>query len=295
VKLFRFGAAGAEKPGVVVAGAKGEDVLVDASGFGTDWNEAFFAQGDAGLERLAKWVAANGRDEKVAPRLPAGTRLGAAVARPANIFCIGLNYRGHAAETGAPIPAEPILFMKASASWAGASDDLVLPRGSVKTDWEIELAFVIGKRTSYVTREAALEHVAGFALMNDYSEREYQIERGGQWSKGKSADGFAAFGPYLVTRDAFPQFGNTRLWLDVNGARKQDSNTNDLIFDVATLVSYLSRFMTLLPGDVVSTGTPAGVGMGHKPPVFLKGGDVVEYGIDGLGQVRQRIVAGAAP
>ena len=139
------------------------------------------------------------------------------------------------------------------------------------------------------------ELVAGFALMNDYSEREYQIERGGQWSKGKSADGFAAFGPYLVTRDAFPQFGNTRLWLDVNGARKQDSNTNDLIFDVATLVSYLSRFMTLLPGDIVSTGTPAGVGMGHKPPVFLKGGDVVEYGIDGLGQVRQRIVAGAAP
>jgi 2-keto-4-pentenoate hydratase/2-oxohepta-3-ene-1,7-dioic acid hydratase in catechol pathway len=290
MKLFRFGAAGAEKPGVVIAGAQGEDVLVDASGFGADWNEAFFASD--GLARLAKWVAANAAS---APRVAAGTRLGPAVARPANIFCIGLNYRGHAKETGAQIPSEPILFMKASASWAGASDDLVLPRGSVKTDWEIELAFVIGKRTSYVTPEAALDHVAGFALMNDYSEREYQIERGGQWSKGKSADGFAAFGPQLVTRDAFPQFGSARLWLDVNGTRKQDSNTNDLIFDVPTLVSYLSRFMTLLPGDVVSTGTPAGVGMGHKPPVFLKGGDVVEYGIDGLGQVRQRVVAGAAP
>ncbi|HVU51499.1 MAG TPA: fumarylacetoacetate hydrolase family protein [Polyangia bacterium] len=284
MKLIRFGAAGAERPGVVLA----DGTLVDASAFGEDWNERFF--GSDGLGRLAKWIAANGAG---APRVPAGTRLGPAVARPSKIVCIGLNYRGHAAETNAAIPQEPIVFQKASSAWAGASDDLVLPRGSVKTDWEIELAFVIGARASYVEPAAALEHVAGFALMNDYSEREYQIERGGQWTKGKSADGFASFGPHLVTRDAFPEFGRSRLWLKVNGEMKQDSRTDDLIFDVPTLVSYLSRFMTLLPGDVVSTGTPAGVGMGHKPPVYLKPGDVVEYGVEGLGEARQRIVSGA--
>ena len=286
MKLIRFGAVGAEKPGIALP----DGTNVDASAFGEDWNEAFF--GSDGLARLAKWVTTNGSS---APRVPAGTRLGPAVARPSKIVCIGLNYRGHAKETNAAIPTEPIVFQKASSAWAGASDDLVLPRGSVKTDWEVELAFVIGKRASYVTPEAALEHIAGFALHNDYSEREYQIERGGQWTKGKSADGFAAFGPYVVTREAFPQFGHSRLWLKVNGELKQDSKTDDLIFDVPTLVSYLSRFMTLLPGDVVSTGTPAGVGMGHKPPVFLKAGDVVEYGIEGLGEARQRIVAGEAP
>jgi 2,4-didehydro-3-deoxy-L-rhamnonate hydrolase len=285
MKLIRFGAVGAEKPGVVLA----DGSFIDASGFGEDWDERFF--GSDGLARLDRWVAANGAS---ALRVNPDARLGPAVARPSKIVCIGLNYRGHAKETGAAIPGEPIVFMKASSAWQGASDDLVLPRGSVKTDWEVELAFVIGKRASYVTPEAALDHVAGFALHNDYSEREYQIERGGQWTKGKSADGFASFGPMLVTRDAIPTFGSTRLWLKVNGELKQDSRTDDLIFDVPTLVSYLSRFMTLLPGDVVSTGTPAGVGMGHKPPVFLKGGDVVEYGIEGLGEVRQRIVAGAA-
>jgi 2-keto-4-pentenoate hydratase/2-oxohepta-3-ene-1,7-dioic acid hydratase in catechol pathway len=284
MKLIRFGAIGAEKPGIQLA----DGTLVDASSFGEDWNEAFF--GNDGLTRLGKWVAASA---SAAPRVPAGTRLGPAVARPSKVVCIGLNYRGHAAETNAAIPKEPIVFQKASSAWAGASDDLVLPRGSVKTDWEIELAFVIGKRASYVEPAAALDHVAGFALMNDYSEREYQIERGGQWTKGKSADGFASFGPTLVTRDAFPEFGRTRLWLKVNGELKQDSRTDDLIFDVPTLVSYLSQFMTLLPGDVVSTGTPAGVGMGHKPPVFLAAGDVVEYGVEGLGEARQRIVTGA--
>lgn len=286
MKLVRFGAKGAEKPGVILA----DGAMIDASGFGGDWNESFFE--NDGLSYLAKWVAANGA---AAPRVAAGTRLGTAVARPSKIICIGLNYRGHAAETGAAIPAEPVVFQKASSAFAGASDDLVLPRGSVKTDWEVELAFVIGKRASYVTEAAAMEHVAGFALHNDYSEREYQIERGGQWSKGKSADGFAAFGPQLVTTDEFPRFGAARLWLKVNGAMKQDSNTSDLIFGVPTLVSYLSRFMTLLPGDVVSTGTPAGVGMGHKPPVYLKAGDVVEYGIEGLGEARQKILAGQAP
>ena len=287
MKLFRFGPPGAERPGVA---ADGSGELLDASAFGADWNEAFFETN--GVARLAAWVEANAAS---APRVPAGARLGPAVARPSKIVCIGLNYRGHAKETGAQIPSEPIVFQKASSAWAGASDDLVLPRGSVKTDWEIELAFVIGKRASYVAPEAALDHVAGFALMNDYSEREYQIERGGQWTKGKSADGFASFGPFVVTRDAFPKFGDARLWLEVNGAMKQDSSTNDLIFDVPTLVSYLSQFMTLLPGDVVSTGTPAGVGMGHKPPVFLKAGDVVEYGIEGLGEARQRIVSGDLP
>jgi 2,4-diketo-3-deoxy-L-fuconate hydrolase len=280
MKLIRFGARGAEKPGVALP----DGTLVDASAFGDDWDERFF--GGDGLTRLAAWVAQHGADPKVAPRVPAGTRLGPAVARPSKIVCIGLNYRGHAKETNAAIPGEPIVFQKASSAWHGASDDLVLPRGSVKTDWEIELAFVIGKRASYVTPAAALDHVAGFALHNDYSEREYQIERGGQWTKGKSADGFASFGPYLVSRDAFPEFGRARLWL------KQDARTDDLIFDVPTLVSYLSRFMTLLPGDVVSTGTPAGVGMGHKPPVYLRAGDVVEYGIDGLGEARQRVLAG---
>jgi 2,4-diketo-3-deoxy-L-fuconate hydrolase len=291
MKLFRFGAAGAEKPGVAIAGSSGSaDVLVDASSFGEDWNERFFESD--GLARLVKWVAASA---SAAPRVPAGVRLGPAVARPSKIVCIGLNYRGHAKETGAAIPTEPVVFMKASSAWAAASDDLVLPRGSVKTDWECELAFVIGKRASYVAPEAALDHIAGFAVMNDYSEREYQTERGGQWTKGKSADGFAAFGPYLVTRDAFPTFSRAHLWLKVNGATKQDASAEDLIFDVPTVVSYLSRFMTLLPGDVVSTGTPAGVGTGHKPPVFLRAGDVVEYGIDGLGEARQRVVAGGAP
>jgi 2,4-diketo-3-deoxy-L-fuconate hydrolase len=291
VKLFRFGAAGAERPGVAVAGPSGAaDVLVDASAFGEDWDERFF-EAD-GLARLATWAAANAAG---APRVPAGARLGPAVARPSKIVCIGLNYRGHAKETGAAIPAEPIVFQKASSAWAAAGDDLVLPRGSVKTDWEIELAFVIGKRAKYVPPEEAIAHVAGFALMNDYSEREYQIERGGQWTKGKSADGFAAFGPFLVTRDAFPSFARAHLWLKVNGETKQDASADDLIFDVATLVSYLSRFMTLLPGDVVSTGTPAGVGMGHKPPVFLKAGDTLEYGVDGLGETRQRVVSGEVP
>jgi 2,4-diketo-3-deoxy-L-fuconate hydrolase len=291
VKLFRFGAAGAERPGVAVAGPSGAaDVLVDASAFGEDWNEQFFDTD--GLARLAGWVAANAASAR---RVPEGARLGPAVARPSKVVCIGLNYRGHAKETNAAIPSEPVVFMKASSAWAAAGDDLVLPRGSVKTDWEIELAFVIGKRSRYVTPETALEHVAGFALHNDYSEREYQIERGGQWTKGKSADGFAAFGPFLVTRDAFPAFSRAHLWLKVNGETRQDASTEDLIFDVPTLVSYVSRFMTLLPGDVVSTGTPAGVGMGRKPPVFLRAGDLVEYGIDGLGEARQRVVAGEAP
>jgi 2-keto-4-pentenoate hydratase/2-oxohepta-3-ene-1,7-dioic acid hydratase in catechol pathway len=285
MKLFRFGPPGAEKPGVFRG-----DVAIDASAFGGDFDERFFA-GD-GLRRFADWLA---HDGVRAPRVPDGARLGSPIARPSKIVCIGLNYRDHARETGAAFPAEPIVFMKASSALAGPYDDLPLPVGSEKLDWEVELALVIGARAKNVTVEAALEHVAGFVLHNDYSERAFQIERGGQWTKGKSADGFAPLGPHLVSRDAFPAFDNARLWLKVNGQTMQESTTAELIFDVPTLVSYVSRFMTLLPGDVISTGTPSGVGMGRKPPVYLRAGDVVEYGIDGLGSARQLIVPPSLP
>ena len=284
MKLFRFGAPGEERPGVLLP----DGARVDASGFGGDWNEAFFGQGDAGLARLAKWVAS---DAAKAPRVPAGVRLASAIARPSKIVCIGLNYRDHARESGAALPAEPIVFMKASSALAGPEDDLRLPIGGDKTDWEVELALVIGARAKYVAREDAMKHVAGFVLHNDYSERGFQLERHGQWTKGKSADGFAPLGPFLATPEELPGFAAVRLWLKVNGETKQDSTTADMIFDVPTLVSYVSQFMTLLPGDVISTGTPAGVGLGHKPPLYLRAGDVVEYGIDGLGQARQKIVA----
>jgi 2-keto-4-pentenoate hydratase/2-oxohepta-3-ene-1,7-dioic acid hydratase in catechol pathway len=284
VKLFRFGQPGAERPGVLLP----DGARVDASGFGGDWNEAFFAQGPDGLARLARWVAGEaGR----APRVPAGTRLASAVARPSKIVCIGLNYRDHARESGAALPGEPIVFLKASSALAGPEDDLRLPIGGEKTDWEVELAFVIGARAKYVSVEDAMKHVAGFVLHNDYSERGFQLERHGQWTKGKSADGFAPLGPFLATPDELPGYASVNLWLKVNGETKQNGNTADMIFDVPTLVSYVSRFMTLLPGDVISTGTPAGVGLGHKPPLYLRAGDVVEYGVDGLGQARQRILA----
>jgi 2-keto-4-pentenoate hydratase/2-oxohepta-3-ene-1,7-dioic acid hydratase in catechol pathway len=286
MKLFRFGNPGEEKPGIMRG-----DEPIDASGFGRswpdgrDWDERFFAGG--GLGRLAGWLEAEG---SAAPRVPDGTRFGPAVARPSKLVCIGLNYRDHARESGATLPTEPIVFLKAPSAIAGPHDDLVLPVGGDKTDWEVELALVIGARAKYVEPEAALDHVAGFVLHNDYSERAFQLERHGQWTKGKSADGFAPLGPFVVTQDEFPEFGAVRLWLRVNGEIEQDSSTADMIFDVPTLVSYVSRFMTLLPGDILSTGTPAGVGMGHKPPVYLRPGDRVEYGIDGLGQARQRVV-----
>jgi 2,4-didehydro-3-deoxy-L-rhamnonate hydrolase len=280
VKLFRHGPPGQEKPGFF----RGE-VAIDASAFGGDFDERFFAS--VGLRRFAVWLAPVGGR---APRVPDGTRLGPPIARPSKIVCIGLNYRDHARETGAALPAEPIVFLKAPSAFAGPTDDLSLPAGAEKLDYEVELGVVIGKRAKNVRVEEALDHVAGFALHNDYSERAFQIERGGQWVKGKSGDGFAPLGPYLVTRDTFPEFGNVRLWLKVNGETRQDSTTAELIFDVPTLVSYVSRFMTLVPGDVLSTGTPAGVGMGRKPPVYLRAGDVVEYGIAGLGQARQTIL-----
>jgi 2,4-diketo-3-deoxy-L-fuconate hydrolase len=281
MKLIRFGDAGAERPGLQLA----DGTRVDASGFGSDWDERFFA-GDSPA-RLAEWARQNAAR---APRVPEGTRLGPCIARPSKIVCIGLNYADHARETNAAIPKEPILFFKASSALCGPDDDLVLPRGSVKTDWEVELAVVIGRRARYVTPEDAPAHVAGFALHNDYSEREDQLERGGQWSKGKSQDTFAPLGPFLATPDEVGDPHALALWLEVNGETRQRSSTKEMIFGVPALVSYLSRFMTLLPGDVISTGTPPGVGLGRNPPLFLKAGDVVELGIEKLGCQRQRVV-----
>jgi 2-keto-4-pentenoate hydratase/2-oxohepta-3-ene-1,7-dioic acid hydratase in catechol pathway len=281
MKLCRFGEPGAERPGLLLA----DGARIDASDFGGDWDSAFF--GGDGLARLADWAA---REAAGARRVPASARLAPAVARPGKLVCIGLNYRDHARESGAALPPEPIVFLKATSALAGPNDDLALPRGSEKTDWEVELALVIGARAKYVTPEAALDHVAGFVLHNDYSERGFQLERHGQWTKGKSADGFAPLGPTVVTGDELPGFASARLWLKLNGEIQQESSTADMIFDVPTLVSYVSQFMTLEPGDVLSTGTPAGVGLGRKPPRFLRPGDLVEYGIDGLGEARQRIV-----
>jgi len=280
MKLIRFGEQGKEKPGLQLS----DGSRIDASGFGGDYDEAFFASG--GLARLASWLKSN---QSSAPRVAPSARLGSAVCRPSKIVCIGLNYRDHAAETKAEAPKEPVLFFKATTSLVGPNDPLVRPRNSTKVDWEVELAVVIGKRALYISKEKALDHVAGFSLHNDYSERQFQLERGGQWVKGKSADTFAPLGPFLATVDELPNFGNLKMWLKVNGKLRQNSSTANMIFDVPTLVSYVSQFMTLLPGDIISTGTPAGVGMGLNPPSFLNAGDVVELGIDGLGESRQEV------
>ncbi len=282
MKLIRFGEPGHEQPGLLLD----DGTRLDASGCGEDYNEAFFA-GD-GLARLSAWLTAN---RESAPRVDSSVRLGPPIARPSKIVCIGLNYRAHAREGGQEPPDEPILFFKATSALTGPNDFLMLPKDSEKTDWEAELAVVIGKRASTIARSEALEHVAGYVLHNDYSERAFQHERGGQWVKGKSCDTFAPLGPFLATRDEIPDAQSLRLWLKVNGELHQDGNTSNMIFDVPHLVSYISGFMTLLPGDVISTGTPAGVGGGMKPPVYLKAGDVVELGIDGLGEARQEVVA----
>jgi 2-keto-4-pentenoate hydratase/2-oxohepta-3-ene-1,7-dioic acid hydratase in catechol pathway len=284
VKLFRFGPVGSEKPGLIL----GDGRRVDVSRFGEDYTESFFGSG--GIARLREWAAKNAAS---CPDVEPEVRLGPAVARPSKIICIGLNYRAHAHETNAAIPGEPIIFFKATTALSGPNDDVILPRGSKKTDYEVELAVVMGGVARYIERSAAMAHIAGFALHNDYSEREFQIERGGQWVKGKSADTFAPLGPFLATPDE-GDFGNADLWLRVNGEVRQSSSTSDMIFDVPTLVSYLSQFMTLLPGDVISTGTPSGVGLGRNPPVYLKAGDVVELGIAGLGEARQRVVSSAS-
>ena len=280
MKLIRFGEPGQEKPGVLLK----DGIRVDASGFGSDYDEAFF--GGGGLTKLDSWLSTNASS---APRVAPSTRLGPPVCRPSKIVCIGLNYRDHAAETKAEAPKEPVLFFKATTSLVGPNDDLVRPRNATKVDWEVELAVVIGRQALYVSKEQALGHVAGYALHNDYSERGFQLERGGQWVKGKSADTFAPLGPFLATPDEIPNVGNLPMWLKVNGQSRQNSSTANMIFDVATLVSYVSQFMTLLPGDVISTGTPAGVGLGMNPPVYLQAGDVVELGIEGLGESRQQV------
>ncbi len=250
-----------------------------------DYDENFFS-GDA-LERLKSEINTHNL-----PEISSEERLGAPLARPSKIICVGLNYKDHAAETNAPIPQEPILFFKATSAIVGPNDDLIIPKNSTKTDWEVELAVVIGKKASYVSEENALEHVAGYVLHNDYSERAFQIERNGQWVKGKSCDTFAPIGPFIATPDEIEDVHNLRLWLKVNGQILQDGNTSNLIFNIPFVVSYISQFMTLLPGDVITTGTPAGVGLGQKPkPWYLKAGDVVELGIDGLGSSTQHVKA----
>ncbi len=281
MKLIRFGEAGKEKPGVCI-----DDKLLDVSAFIRDYNEAFFEHD--GLALLEKTIASS---RASFPELPATIRLGAPVARPSKIVCIGLNYADHAKETGAATPAEPVIFMKSSTSLSGPNDAIMIPRNSVKTDWEVELAVVISKKASYIEEAAAMDYVAGYVLHNDVSEREFQLERGGTWDKGKGCDTFAPLGPWLVTKDEIQDVDNLRLWLTVNGKKMQDGNTANFIFKVPHVIAYVSQFMTLLPGDIISTGTPAGVGLGFNPSIYLKEGDVVELGIDGLGSSKQTCIA----
>lgn len=286
MKLIRFGPVGAERPGIIDAQGKRRD----ASAFGEDWNETFF--GSDGIARLSLWHAECGDS---LPVVPDTIRWASCVGRPSKIICIGLNYRDHAKETGAKLPDEPILFTKSTTSLAGPFDDLCMPPDSEKTDWEVEVAVVLGRRATRIAEADAMTYVAGYALHNDYSERAYQLERGGQWFKGKSWDTFAPIGPWLATRDEIADPHQIKVWLEVNGERMQNSCTDQLVFGVPHLVSYISQFMTLLPGDVISTGTPGGVGLGFNPPRYLKVGDVVELGADGLGTSRQRVVAWHRP
>jgi 2-keto-4-pentenoate hydratase/2-oxohepta-3-ene-1,7-dioic acid hydratase in catechol pathway len=278
MKLFRFGIEGQEKPGVIWNNQK-----IDVSGFVKDYTEEFLTEN--GLAHLQAWLQNNADS---CPIVGDGVRFGSCLARPSKIICVGLNYAQHAKETGVEPPKEPVLFFKSTTALCGPNDNVIIPPGSVKTDWEVELAVIIGKKASYLTLENAMDYVAGYALHNDYSEREYQLERSGQWVKGKSCDSFAPMGPYFVTKDEVPNPGNLHLWLDVNGKRMQDSSTSDLIFDIPYLIYYISQFMTMLPGDIISTGTPQGVGLGQKPtPWYLKAGDVVKLGIEGLGEQQQ--------
>ena len=251
-----------------------------------DYDERFFAGG--GMLDLREWVVSHHAE---AARVPPDTRLGPPVARPSKIVCIGLNYRDHAEESGMALPTEPVIFFKSTTALTGPYDDVLIPKGGTKVDWEVELAVVIGRRAAHVAKDSGLNYIAGYVLHNDYSERAFQLERGGQWVKGKSADTFAPLGPWLATPEEIVDPQDLGMWLTVNGERVQSSNSRNMIFDVATLVSYVSSFMTLLPGDVISTGTPAGVAMVMKPePRYLKPGDIVELSIDQLGVQRQRLV-----
>ena len=279
MKLIRFGKIGQEKPGIHINGKN-----YDVSKYIKDYDESFFDQN--GIEKLATIL----QNENLSI-IDDEQRIGSPIARPSKILCIGLNYAKHAKETGAAIPTEPILFMKSTTSLTGPFDPIIIPKNSEKTDWEVELAVVIGKKASYVTEQEAMDYVAGYVLHNDVSERAFQLERGGTWDKGKGCDSFAPMGPWLVTKDEISNPHKLRLWLSVNGKMMQDGNTDDLIFNIPQLVSYCSQFMTLLPGDVISTGTPAGVGLGFNPNIYLKPGDEVELGIDGLGSSKQKVVA----
>jgi len=281
MKLIRFGKFNEEKPGIQIDRRR-----VDVSAFGEDYDEDFFAS--EGIERLKNWFEINGSN---CPEIDNDERLGCPIKRPSKIICVGLNYAKHAAESGMELPKEPVLFFKSTTAIVGPNDDLVLPKGSTKTDWEVELAVVIGKRASYVKKENVFDYIAGYVLHNDYSEREYQLERGGQWVKGKSCDTFAPIGPFVVTKEEIKNPNNMELWLKVNGERMQSGNTSDFVFTIETVVSYISEFMTLLPGDIISTGTPSGVGLGLKPPRYLKPGDEVELGVEGLGSSKQKVKA----
>ena len=281
MKLIRFGEINKEKTGIIL-----NEAYYDTSSFGEDYDEKFFESG--GLKRLQEFIESN--KEKL-PLVSKDIRLGSPVARPSKIICIGLNYADHAKEAKAKIPAEPIIFFKSTTALCGPNDDVIIPKNSRKTDWEVELGVVIGKKASYTDEDTALNYVAGYCLHNDLSEREFQLEREGQWVKGKSCDTFAPLGPFMATQDEIADINNLRLWLTVNGQIMQDSTTANLIFKIPFLISYISQFMTLLPGDVISTGTPAGVGLGMNPPVYLKAGDVVELAIDGLGSSKQNVVS----
>ncbi|MBB1599423.1 fumarylacetoacetate hydrolase family protein [Variovorax sp. UMC13] len=283
MKLIRWGTAGQEKPGLVDVQGR----IRDLSGVVSDITaEVLSPAGLAALRAL---------DVDRLPEVPAGTRFGVPVASVSKIVCVGLNYADHAAESNMPIPQEPVLFLKATSSLTGPDDEVVIPRDSEKTDWEVELGVVIGSRASYVDAQDALAHVAGYCVVNDVSERAFQLERGGQWDKGKGCDTFSPVGPWLVTPDEVPDPAALRLWLKVNQRTYQNGSTATMIFGVAHLVSYISQFMTLLPGDIISTGTPPGVGLGQKPPVYLKAGDVMQVGIEGLGEQRQVTRAWSRP
>lgn len=282
MKLIRFGKLENEKPGVQLPDGQ----KIDVSAFCSDYDETFF--GTDGINSLQEWLTKH-QDE--CPKISDAARLGSPLARPSKIVCVGLNYAKHAQESGMEVPSEPVLFFKASSAVIGPFDDVVLPKNSKKSDWEVELAVVIGAKASYVSESNAMDHVAGYVLHNDISERAFQLERLGQWVKGKSCDTFAPLGPFIATADEISDPHNLNLWLKLNGTTMQDSSTSDLIFGIPKLVSYISEFMTLLPGDIISTGTPFGVGLGLDPQVYLKAGDEMELGIDGLGISKQKVIS----
>jgi 2,4-diketo-3-deoxy-L-fuconate hydrolase len=281
MKLIRYGQAGQEKPGVII-----DDIRYDVSDYINDYNEAFFT--NHGMEQLTALMA---KKKNVLVKVDDNIRLGSPIARPSKIVCVGLNYTDHAIEVGAAIPSEPVIFIKSNTALNGPNDVIIIPKGSEKTDWECELAVVIGKKATYIDEADITDYIAGYVLHNDVSERAFMFERNGTWDKGKGCDTFAPLGPFIVTPDEMPDINNLRVWLNVNGQPMQNGTTADMIFKTHYLVSYITQFITLLPGDVVSTGTPAGSGIGLKPPVFLKDGDVMESGIDGLGSQKQTVNA----